>query len=131
MPASCSKSTVEAAGQSVEVPAGWVKIEEKTTKTNIREFTPNVIEPSFGIGRILYSILEHAFWSREADSARNVSLLQAPNLPHLSSKDETQVIPVQISSVDKLFLERGCSYISDPLYPGLLSTSLRRRTLDH
>ncbi|KAJ7860702.1 anticodon-binding protein [Mycena olivaceomarginata] len=45
-------------------------IERKTFKTNVREFTPNVIEPSFGIGRILYCLLEHSFWSREQDVER-------------------------------------------------------------
>lgn len=39
----------------------------------VREFTPNVIEPSFGIGRILYSLLEHSYWAREEDAARGVS----------------------------------------------------------
>lgn len=37
-----------------------------------REFVPNVIEPSFGIGRILYSLLEHAYWAREDDVQRGV-----------------------------------------------------------
>ncbi len=32
---------------------------------------PGVIEPSFGIGRILYSILEHNFKIREDDEKRN------------------------------------------------------------
>jgi glycyl-tRNA synthetase len=39
----------------------------------VREFIPNVIEPSFGIGRILYSLLEHSYWAREQDKARGVS----------------------------------------------------------
>jgi hypothetical protein len=30
-----------------------------------RTFTPAVIEPSFGIGRIMYCMFEHAFYSRE------------------------------------------------------------------
>lgn len=38
----------------------------------VREFTPNVIEPSFGLGRILYILLEHSFWSREQDVDRGV-----------------------------------------------------------
>ena len=38
----------------------------------VREFTPNVIEPSFGLGRILYSLLEHNFWAREQDVERGV-----------------------------------------------------------
>jgi glycyl-tRNA synthetase len=44
---------------------------------------PNVVEPSFGVGRILYCILEHVFSQRkvEADeAARDVrpSLLTRP-----------------------------------------------------
>ena len=31
---------------------------------------PSVIEPSFGIGRILYAILEHSFGVRESDDQR-------------------------------------------------------------
>lgn len=45
----------------------------KLTDSSVREYTPNVIEPSFGIGRILYSLLEHSYWARESDVARGVS----------------------------------------------------------
>jgi glycyl-tRNA synthetase (class II) len=38
----------------------------------VREFIPNVIEPSFGLGRIFYVLLEHSFWSREQDVERGV-----------------------------------------------------------
>ena len=41
----------------------------------MREFIPNVIEPSFGIGRILYMLLEHNFWCREGQIERGVSCL--------------------------------------------------------
>lgn len=34
---------------------------------------PGVIEPSFGIGRIMYSIFEHNFRIREGDEQRTVS----------------------------------------------------------
>jgi len=36
-------------------------------KKNIQEekFVPSVIEPSFGIGRILYAIFEHSFRMRD------------------------------------------------------------------
>jgi glycyl-tRNA synthetase len=30
-----------------------------------RNFVPSVIEPSFGIGRILYCIFEHSYYTRE------------------------------------------------------------------
>lgn len=38
----------------VEVPKELITIEKRTRVENVREFTPNVIEPSFGIGRIVY-----------------------------------------------------------------------------
>lgn len=34
-----------------------------------RNFTPSVIEPSFGVGRILYCLFEHAFYAREGMDA--------------------------------------------------------------
>ena len=38
----------------------------------VYEYTPNVIEPSFGIGRILYSLIEHTYWPRPEDKQRGV-----------------------------------------------------------
>ena len=38
----------------VEVPKELITIEKRTRVENVREYTPNVIEPSFGIGRIFY-----------------------------------------------------------------------------
>lgn len=60
----------------VVVPKELVVVEKRTRTENTREFTPNVIEPSFGIGRILYALMEHCYWSRGGeggDEARGVS----------------------------------------------------------
>jgi glycyl-tRNA synthetase len=35
-----------------------------------QKYTPSVIEPSFGIGRVLYAMLEHAFSQRNGDEQR-------------------------------------------------------------
>lgn len=56
----------------VELEKDLIKIEKRTRIENVREYTPNVIEPSFGIGRILYSMIEHVYWSRAGDEARGV-----------------------------------------------------------
>lgn len=56
----------------VELSKDLIEIEKKTRVENIREFTPNVVEPSFGIGRLLYCMMEHAYWSRPGDEARGV-----------------------------------------------------------
>ena len=45
--------------------------EEKKTVVEVK-YTPSVIEPSFGIGRIIHSVLEHAFSQREGDENRCV-----------------------------------------------------------
>ncbi|KAJ0423408.1 hypothetical protein BJY00DRAFT_299634 [Aspergillus carlsbadensis] len=60
------------AGGKAELNKDIIKIEKRTRVENVREYTPNVIEPSFGIGRILYSLMEHVYWYREGDEARGV-----------------------------------------------------------
>ena len=57
----------------VEISKDLINIEKRTRVEHTREYTPNVIEPSFGIGRIFYSLIEHVYWSREGDEARGVS----------------------------------------------------------
>ncbi|KAL6924836.1 hypothetical protein ACHAPO_001790 [Fusarium lateritium] len=59
----------------VQVSKESIAIEFRKRVENTREFVPNVIEPSFGIGRILYSLMEHSFWTRGTeggDEARGV-----------------------------------------------------------
>jgi glycyl-tRNA synthetase len=58
---------------SVELSKELLSISNVTRQVNTREYTPNVIEPSFGIGRILYSLLEHVYWSRPDAVERAVS----------------------------------------------------------
>ena len=57
----------------VEIGKDLINIEKRTRIEHVREFTPNVIEPAFGIGRILYSLMEHVYWTREGSEARGVS----------------------------------------------------------
>lgn len=64
----------------VEIGKDLVKIEKRTRVDHTREYTPNVIEPAFGIGRILYSVIEHVYWSREGSEERGVSQTVPPNL---------------------------------------------------
>ncbi len=41
----------------------------------MEEYTPSVIEPTFGIGRIMYAMLEHNFKIRSEDNQRKVNIL--------------------------------------------------------
>ncbi|AEO64354.1 uncharacterized protein THITE_2110427 [Thermothielavioides terrestris NRRL 8126] len=66
----------------VELPKELLSISKTTRMQTTREYTPNVIEPSFGIGRILYCLLEQVYWHRPNDAARAVLSLPlsvAPN----------------------------------------------------
>ncbi|KAJ9127509.1 hypothetical protein QFC24_000918 [Naganishia onofrii] len=70
-----------------------IKIQEITVSEHIREYTPNVIEPSFGIGRILYSLLEHSYWARENDVARGVL-----SLPPVVAPIKCLIVPLSANS---------------------------------
>ena len=56
----------------VAIDKDLIKIEKRTRVEHVREYTPNVIEPAFGIGRILYCLMEHVYWTREGSDARGV-----------------------------------------------------------
>merc|ERR1711937_909312 len=55
-----------------EVTKDMVSWQQTTKKVHEVKFTPSVIEPSYGMGRILYSLLEHSFYVRESDEQRCV-----------------------------------------------------------
>lgn len=70
-----SKVEVEVPGVGngkVAIDKDLINIEKRTRVEHVREYTPNVIEPAFGIGRILYSLIEHVYWSREGAEERGV-----------------------------------------------------------
>ena len=74
---------------SAELTPKECSIKKVTRVENTREYTPNVIEPSFGIGRILYSVLEHVYWSRPQDAAREVL-----SLPILVAPTKVLLVPL-------------------------------------
>jgi glycyl-tRNA synthetase (class II) len=48
-----------------QVTAPMVEIKRQQKRLAGRNFIPSVIEPSFGIGRILYCVFEHSYYTRE------------------------------------------------------------------
>lgn len=59
-------------GKDFLLTEDMVSIKTGTEKKHVEEITPNVIEPSFGIGRIMYSLFEHNFCMREGEETRTV-----------------------------------------------------------
>lgn len=62
-------------GQSFEIDPAMIKITLEQKKISVLKYTPSVIEPSFGIGRIMYGILEHSFNSKTKGDGSVVNLL--------------------------------------------------------
>lgn len=50
--------------KNVTITNKMVTIKKEKKKEHQRVFTPSVIEPSFGIGRIIYCLYEHSFYTR-------------------------------------------------------------------
>lgn len=117
----------------VELEKDLIKIEKRTRVENTREYTPNVIEPSFGIGRILYSMIEHVYWSREGDEARGVSIISFGILHHHKARSSTanatffQVLsfPPVIAPTKVLIVPLSTHHTFAPLAKRLMTT-LRR-----
>lgn len=61
---------ISAGSKSVTLSKDIISIKKQQKKVSGRNFTPIVIEPSFGIGRIIYSILEHSFWIRKEEAEK-------------------------------------------------------------
>lgn len=105
--ADSGKITVKVAGVgdgNVEVTSDLVKIERKKRTVNIREYTPNVIEPSFGIGRILYSLMEHSYWTRASDGgdeARSVL-----SFPPTVAPTKVLLVPLSTNAAFKPFITK-------------------------
>ncbi|KAK7272889.1 hypothetical protein RIF29_13931 [Crotalaria pallida] len=51
-------------GKTLTIKKNMVSIQKEKKKEHQRVFTPSVIEPSFGIGRIIYCLFEHSFYTR-------------------------------------------------------------------
>ncbi len=59
--------TVEVDGQSIELTDEYFEVARVTEKVAGERVVPHVIEPSHGLDRIFYSVLEHAYSHDEAE----------------------------------------------------------------
>ena len=73
--------TVEIEGEQFELEKKHLSFKEIEVTRTGEHVIPHVIEPSFGINRILYCILEHSFRIRSIDAARSFLSLPATLAP--------------------------------------------------
>merc|ERR1712137_894886 len=62
---------IQVGGSTFNVTSTMVEFNNVKKKVAGENIVPSVIEPSFGIGRIMYAMLEHSFYARE-DARRTV-----------------------------------------------------------
>lgn len=68
-------------GRTVSIKKSMVSISKERKKEHQRVFTPSVIEPSFGIGRIIYCLFEHSFYTRPSkDGYEQLNVFRFPPL---------------------------------------------------
>jgi glycyl-tRNA synthetase len=103
-----AEASLEASGKfnltpDIKIAKNLVSVKKATKTVHVEKITPNVVEPSFGIGRIMYAILEHNFRTREGDEQRtffslpaSIAPLKASVLP-LSNNPEFTPLVKQIS----------------------------------
>jgi len=75
------KATVAVGGQSFEIAAALIACEAKKETKHVDVFVPNVVEPSFGIDRILTAIYEHSFFTREGSAEEEAAAAAAAAAP--------------------------------------------------
>ncbi|KTG43837.1 hypothetical protein cypCar_00027237, partial [Cyprinus carpio] len=81
----CSEFTIETEGKTFKLTKDMVNVKRFQKTLHVEEVVPNVIEPSFGIGRIMYSIFEHTFRIREGDEQRTYFSFPATVAPYKCS----------------------------------------------
>ncbi|KAM9839459.1 glycine--tRNA ligase-like isoform 2-T2 [Aulostomus maculatus] len=76
---------IETEGKTFRLTADMVSVKRFQKTLHVEEIVPNVIEPSFGIGRIMYSIFEHSFHTRQGDEQRTYFSFPAAVAPYKCS----------------------------------------------
>ncbi|KAK3109174.1 hypothetical protein FSP39_024641 [Pinctada imbricata] len=71
--------------KSFTITADMVEIKKYQKTVHVQEIVPSVIEPSFGIGRVMYCIFEHNFKVREGDEKRTYLSLPPVIAPYKCS----------------------------------------------
>lgn len=98
-------ATVVVDGEELFIPADLYKIREETVEVRGEEVMPHVVEPSYGIDRILYCTLEHAYEEENVEGEirkvlhlnPGVAPVQAAVFP-LMSKDGLDTIAQDITA---------------------------------
>ncbi|MCQ2819485.1 MAG: glycine--tRNA ligase [archaeon] len=110
------KIVIQIGEEKFDVESDVIKFEPTEVKVVEEKYTPNVIEPSFGIGRITYCVMEHCFGIREGDQKRTYFKFPAYIAPYMVS-----ILPLIgseeflkfVEPIRKILVANGISYKVD------------------
>lgn len=93
-----------------------IKLEEK--KVSVEKFLPGVIEPSFGLGRVIYAILEHSYCVREKNGEKQGILRLNPEIAPV----KVALLPIEtkpaffslVTDIEQQLIRLGISSKVDP-----------------
>jgi len=77
-------------GEKIEIDASLVAFETVEEEIRGEEVVPHVIEPSFGIDRIIYTVLDHSFYQDDVDGEMRSVLRFSPAVAPI----EVAVLPL-------------------------------------
>jgi glycyl-tRNA synthetase len=95
--------SLSSSANSFNLNAEMVTIKSGSKTVYVEEIIPSVIEPSFGIGRIMYSLLEHRFEMRDGDEQRCFF-----SLPPIVSPLKCSVLPLSNNPEFTPFIKKIC-----------------------
>jgi len=83
--------TITVNSKKFEIDSSLVAVVTTEKKVSTFKYTPSVIEPSFGLGRIMYSLLEHAFYFRPGGEQDKRAVLR---LPPAIAPTKVSILPI-------------------------------------
>jgi glycyl-tRNA synthetase len=99
-------ATVEVGGERIFIPSSLYQVKEEEVEVRGEEVMPHVIEPSYGIDRICYAVLEHSYDEDVVEGeVRRVLHLPAAVAPvqagvfPLVSRDGLDTLAMEIASL--------------------------------
>jgi len=102
---------IQCEGKEITINSDLVSVKTEERRESVRRFTPSVIEPSFGVGRILYSLLEHSYYVRPGtDDNTTRAVLR---LPPMIAPIKVSILPIGSSDhFERISQQLGAELLS-------------------
>ena len=103
-------------GTKFDISKELLVCEEKKVVQHVETFTPNVIEPSFGIDRILSAIYEHTFFVREGAADEGADAGGKKSKDKKEAKAGVLSLPAEVAPYKAVILPLDGRVAADPVY---------------